>query len=103
MINLCIYVQLLLILSNHNMGCVSILTFQNVIHPQTAVFATEIPPGRSSRGSWQPGAVGKGNPSNDEHLMLGSIYKLEKFIENLLKQQKKQGRSKVSKKMLEDF
>lgn len=37
MINLCIYVQLLFI-SNHNMGCVSILTFQNVIHPQTAVF-----------------------------------------------------------------
>lgn len=59
-------------ISNHNMGCVSILTFQNVIHPQTAVLATEIPPGRSSRRSWQPGATwgggwlhrGKGNPSN---------------------------------------
>lgn len=50
-----------------------------------------------------PVPLGEGILPIDELILLGGIYKLEKFIENLLKQTKKTGKKVVSKKILEDL
>ena len=84
-------------ISNHNMGCVSILTFQNVIHPQKRQFllrkshqaeAVAAPGSPVLLGEGGGYIAGKGILPMDEHLCWGVYINWRNLLKTFLNNKK---------------